>query len=456
MRTPFSTRAGLKHCFFGFFLSAALFSYVHADPIAELADPDNAPEAIQRQLSKAFQDLGSFQARYRGVSPKGTMTLSLYHNRDRKQAVLIFDFEEPEPFRAVSILVFGDPDGEKGDEVSLYMGAGDQLNRMSLSLSKVLHDVSNPLGALVFFVETYAIQVERQNWDLKLGHPFPMIMLELSENTFNAGIGTQTMVEALEVSWLALPHFQDAEEIRHTPETVTLVFRNGRQLEIHRESGLLFRDQWPEDPEETPRKITLMEHGPLPDGNPGYREWIPDFETLKIESIPPVRILASMMASMHSTLLDNFDDAEAFQAGLEKNEKAFATAVREDGRILVREMAKRFVAENQFLDRLADALQKTHRNYVDAQPEGAETMSLDEYLDLHFQLFRNEPDNTLMTPLEQMARQIQQNLEPGLQLLPEGPARQLYQTALPELMNAWRLELLSATFEHAKSKAADE
>ena len=449
-----SAYANLKRLLWGLILSGTMGSPGHSDPNLTSEAPEDSPEAIHRQLSEAFQALGSFQAQYTGVSPKGGLSLTLSRNHKREQVTLVVDFEKLQPNRAVSILDMGTPLQEEG-EMILYVGHGQILSRMSLPFRAILHDLSNPLGALMFFIETHAIQVERLNWKLELGAPFPMIMLELTEDSLNAGLGFQSTLEAVDASWLAWSHFQEAEEIRTTPDTVTLISPMGRHLEIHRESGLLFRDQWPEDAEENTRMLMLEKQGPLPEGNPGYRDLIPDFETMEIQAASPVRILALMMTSLHNSLLEHYEDAAAFQTSLENNAEAFATAIREDARILVRETAKGFMKEN--LDRLpfTETLLNNHRKFQNAQPEDAEFVSFEAFLDIHFQLVQNNPESTLIPPLDFIAGKIRENLDAGPTLLPEGPARRLYQIALPELMNAWLLELLSATFEHARDKAAE-
>lgn len=364
---------------------------------------------------------------------------------------MVMDIQPPNEKRVLALIENPQSNGEN-DLFKLYISAGDQRFQTTISLQDMIEDLRHPIGSTFFLIEQYFQVADPESWKMSKFLLAPKFDLNLKENHLDAGLGFSTDEKKLTASWLSSTDLTDTAGINVQPESVHIEFPGGYQVVVQRDTGLLSVAHWPDQPDTHPQKITLLNHEKLEDSQ-RIQEWVPDFDTLDFQHMPPNQLLPGWEPDIYLDFSQMLLDQNDFEQKLDQKGDIISENVLTEARRRIHDTARQFVANNPTQNVTSEALWEKYQGFLEANPDLKNDATFSDYLDALFQYVEKHPGNSMIGVLDKAVDDIQQAYMKGIQVLPEEnkvPLNLLFEKTMPALMEAWRLEFLSATHDRAR------
>ncbi|MDF3129317.1 hypothetical protein P0Y35_08930 [Kiritimatiellaeota bacterium B1221] len=409
-------------------------------------------DEILKPLKAAFRGLKPFQADYRIEVPGMTGDVRYFHNPRAFYTALYLKKDETPDTPIWVVMEYGGPSLAEG-EIRMIMGEKLRFKEMKFSIADAVYHPPALISALQLLSNELLNASDTKKLPSEADAYSPNLLLRLEAHSVQFGFGLQNSEGGPSANWLTASTYDQDEIITLTGERLILDTREGHQVRIRREDGLLEKDVWPDNEKGQPLHITLLSKRNL-NRKIGLGDLIADYEQIKYEPISSVQILGPMIASACMQLNASFLEVENFQSMLEADVGKTRKRILEKGRLEVRASAAKFVKEFKKQEVISEAFYGMYQDVQSKMPAHVEPLGFPDFLNIVFEEVKRNPEENTLDHLNQEAEQIDKGYRKILSALPlkkEAPLLRLYDTYGESLLDAWRIELMRATLESIKT-----
>ncbi len=383
--------------------------------------------------------------------------MSFVLNQHQFFTAFIITDDEDQNKPTIAVVRYGGPGLDEG-EIHVMMGDTAPMKMMKINTSEIFRKPPAIFHALLILANGIFQDADQKMKEIGEAALWPKLSFGLKPNSLELGFGFQSSVKAPHTNWLSKEWYTEAEKISLTPDTVIVDFPEGHQVTLNRSNGLIETDRWPNDEKDQPINIRLIEQKSL-DNKFSIADVIPDFERMTFEEIPASSIIGPAVAMACMKLNQVLEQNENFDTLLTKDPEAIKSRIRNRARPQVREWAIKLVAGIEQQDKITTHIQNEYARFLKAKPELIDEMTYEVFLTDILKSAEEDPENSIFPHLNLIVNEVEKNYKKMLRVLPleeDAALLELYDSYIGALMDAWRIELMSATLERAKPRKANQ
>jgi hypothetical protein len=415
------------------------------------APSEEETDAVVEELTQAFRSRQAFQANYRIEVPNMPANLSFILNQQQFFTAFILTSDHHPDTPTFAVVKYGGPGLDEG-EIHMMMGDKAPMKMMKINISDVFRKPPAIFHALLLLTNGVLGDADSNMKGMDDAALWPELSFGLTKNSLELGFGFQYSVTTPHTNWLSKDWYTEAEKISLTPDTVIVDFPEGHQVTLNRSHGLIETDRWPNNEKDQPISIRLIEQKSL-DNKFSIADVIPNFERMTFEDIPASSIIAPTVARACLKLNQVLEKNEDFDTLLTKDPAAIKTRIRNQARPQVRTWAIKLAAGIEQQDQITTHLQNEYARFLKAKPELVDEVTYEVFLTNILKSAEEDPENSIFPHLNLIVSETQKSYKKMLMILPleeDAALLELYDSYIGALMDAWRIELMSATLERAK------